>query len=100
MIIVISVIVMYRIFFNLYITQATVNHSSMGEILTYALRFDRSKPVIAVIAENEYAELLDYIIPYSILSKSGIADVKALGMRSEPIQFSPSTIRILPKCKY
>ncbi len=63
--------------------------ASIEKIQLYQPRFDRKRPVIAIVGENEYTELTDYIVPYSILKESGAAEVFALSTK-------PGTIRMFP----
>ena len=48
------------------------------------------KPVIAVIAHNANTELVDFVVPYAVLKRSGAAEVWALGLESGPIRFFPA----------
>ncbi len=66
-------------------------------IPTYVPRFSREKPVIAIVGENSYTEITDYIIPYGVLVESGVAEVYALGMRPEPIRIFPTQLHIKPQ---
>lgn len=60
----------------------------------YAPRFGRSKPIVAVVGENTFTELTDYVIPYGVLFESGVAEVLALATKAGPIQMFPAlTIR-------
>jgi len=67
--------------------QSIPNTSSLP---AYRPRFNRTQPVIAIVAENTFTELTDYIIPYGILSESGVAQVRAVAMKAEPIQMFPA----------
>jgi transcriptional regulator GlxA family with amidase domain len=62
----------------------------------YVARFDRTKPVIAVVAENAFTELTDYVVPYGVLTESDVAEVFALATSPGPIQMFPS-LRIEPQ---
>ncbi|MBC3833473.1 DJ-1/PfpI family protein [Undibacterium amnicola] len=62
-------------------------------IPTFQARDGRTRPTIAVIAENRFTELTDYVIPYSILKHADIAEVYALGMQEGIIQMFP-TLRL------
>lgn len=53
-------------------------------------RLDRKRPVIAIIGENEYTELSDFVVPYGVLSRAKIADVFALGISSGPMRMFPA----------
>lgn len=59
-------------------------------IPAYVSRFNRSKPVIAVIAENSATELTDYVVPYGVLSASGAAQVWAIATQAGAIRMLPA----------
>jgi putative intracellular protease/amidase len=54
----------------------------------YEPRFDRSQPVIAVVAYNPSTEITDFVVPYGALTQSGVAEVLALATAEGPIQTS------------
>lgn len=56
----------------------------------FAPRPGRARPLIAVVGENTYTELTDYVIPYAVLTESGVADVVALATKAGPIRMLPS----------
>ncbi|MES2264409.1 MAG: DJ-1/PfpI family protein [Pseudomonadota bacterium] len=60
-----------------------------GRIDAYQARFGRSRPLIAVIGENDGTELTDFIIPYGVLARSGAADVMALATRAGSLRMLP-----------
>lgn len=62
----------------------------------YVPRFNRSQPLIAVVAENRYTELTDYVVPYGVLRESGVAQVHALATRPGPVQLFPA-LRLQPQ---
>lgn len=62
----------------------------------YVSRFNRKKPIVAVVGENTYTELTDYIIPYGILSDSDVADVFALATQEGVLQMFPA-LRLQPQ---
>jgi putative intracellular protease/amidase len=70
---------------------------SEGEIPTYVKRFNRKKPIIAIIAENNFTEITDYVVPYGVLAESGVAEVFALAIKAEPIQMFPASFMIEPQ---
>jgi putative intracellular protease/amidase len=74
--------------------QATARASSF--IAPYIARFGRTRPVIAVVAENTFTELTDYVVPYGVLAESGVAQMFALGTKSGPIQMFPA-LKIEPQ---
>ncbi len=55
-----------------------------------APRAGRSRPLVAVLGENRYTELTDYVIPYGVLQASGAAEVVALGTQAGPIRLFPA----------
>lgn len=54
------------------------------------LPVDQRTPVIAVIAHNANTELVDFVVPYAVLKRSGAAEVWALGLEPGPIRFFPA----------
>jgi putative intracellular protease/amidase len=79
---------------------ASVNtpaQASADPLPAYQPRFGRSKPVVAVVAENFYTELTDYVVPYGILAASGAADVIALATQPGPIRMFPAPMNIQPQ---
>lgn len=50
----------------------------------------RSRPVVAIIGQNDGCETTDYIIPWSVLTQSGIADVLALATEDRPLKLMPA----------
>lgn len=65
-------------------------------IPAYQPRTGHSRPLIAVIGDNRMTELVDYVVPYAVLSESGAADVIALGITEGPMQMMPA-MRIQPQ---
>lgn len=65
-------------------------------IAPYTPRFGRSRPVVAVVGENTFTELTDYVVPYGVLHGSGVADVVALATKAGPIQMFPA-LKIRPQ---
>ena len=45
----------------------------------------RARPVIAVIGDNPGAETTDYLVPFAVLTQSGVADVQALATGPGPL---------------
>lgn len=50
----------------------------------------RARPVIAVVGINDATETTDYLMPMSILRRSGVADVWALATEPGPVQLYPA----------
>ena len=55
----------------------------------------RKRPVVAVLADNQGSETTDFIIPWSVLKRSGVADVYSVAITSDPIQLMPA-LRVMP----
>lgn len=53
-------------------------------------RDGRPRPVVAVVGGSGGTEVTDYVVPYAILSASGVADVWALATRPGPIPMFPA----------
>ncbi|MBN9221581.1 MAG: DJ-1/PfpI family protein [Mesorhizobium sp.] len=50
----------------------------------------RQRPLVAVVGINEGTETTDYLMPYGILRRSGVADVVALATQSGPMKLHPA----------
>lgn len=66
------------------------------KIAPYVARFGRSRPLIAVVGENSSTVLSDYVIPYGVLARSGVADVVSLAtqpglLKLPPLQIQPDS---------
>lgn len=57
----------------------------------------RKRPVIAIIALNEATEVTDFLIPYSVLQRAGVADVTVVAERAEPVGLYPFNIGLGPE---
>ncbi len=55
----------------------------------------RARPVIAVIADNRGSETTDFIIPWSVLTRSGVADVFSVATNTGPVQLMLA-LKVLP----
>ena len=55
----------------------------------------RARPLIAIVGANEGSETTDYLIPYGVLKRSGVADVVSLGAASGPVKLMPA-LTIVP----
>jgi hypothetical protein len=73
---------------------ATADTSS-ERIAAHESRFDRARPVIAVVGENAGTELTDFVIPFGVLRQSNAAEVLTVATRDGPIQMWPA-LRIQP----
>jgi putative intracellular protease/amidase len=50
----------------------------------------RARPIIAIIGANDGTETTDYLVPYGVLKRSGVADVYALGTRGGAMTLMPA----------
>ena len=57
---------------------------------SHAARFNRERPVVAVLGYNPATEVTDYVVPFGILAESGVAEVVALSTTEGPIRMSPA----------
>lgn len=55
----------------------------------------RARPLIAIVGASEGTELTDYLMPYGILARAGVAEVVALGTRPGPVTLYPA-LRAVP----
>jgi putative intracellular protease/amidase len=59
---------------------------------SYRARFDRARPLIAVVGLNAGTEVTDFVAPYGILSRADVADVMALAIEAGPIRMRPALV--------
>jgi putative intracellular protease/amidase len=50
----------------------------------------RQRPIVAVVGLNDATETTDYLMPYGILKRSGVADVMALATDAGPVRLYPA----------
>lgn len=50
----------------------------------------RQRPVIAILGINDATEDTDYLVPYGILRRAGVADVVALATQPGPVKLYPA----------
>src|SRR5690606_9423599 len=50
----------------------------------------RARPVIAIIGINDATETTDYLMPYGILKRAGVADVMMLATKPGPVALYPA----------
>lgn len=70
---------------------------SADRLTPYRPRLGRSKPLVAIVAENYYTELTDYVLPYGVLSAAGVAEVRALATQPGPIRMFPAPMNVEPQ---
>lgn len=68
----------------------TVSPEEQAETLRGLRPPKRARPVIAVLALNDGSETTDFLVPYSVLRRSGVADVLAVGIEPGPITLWPA----------
>ena len=59
-------------------------------IPSYHPRFGRPQPIVAVVGENTFTELTDFVVPYGVMKESGVANVITLGSKKGPIKMFPA----------
>lgn len=79
-----------------YSTATSQSGIDAEKIPAYHDRFHRSRPVIVVLGENSGTELTDFVIPYGVLSQSGVAEVFAVSAQAGPMTMRPA-LRIQPQ---
>jgi putative intracellular protease/amidase len=70
-------------------------HKSNRQILSALKPPKRDHPLIAIIGINDATETNDYLMPYGILRRSGVADVFALSTSPGPVTLFPA-LRVEP----
>ncbi|WP_316779002.1 DJ-1/PfpI family protein [Pedobacter antarcticus] len=80
-------------------TGALAQHLENGQpdqekIEKYKPRFGRKQPIIAVLAMNEGTELTDFVIPFGVLSKSGIAKVISVSTSPGMVTIEPFKFKL------
>lgn len=80
---------MYRLLLSLALLLPTAQ-ATEEPIPTYQPRFERQRPLIAVVGENRMTELVDYVVPYAVLKQADVADVHALSVDKGPLQMMPA----------
>lgn len=65
-------------------------------ISPYQARADRDRPLIAVVGENSGTELTDFVIPYAVLSRSGMADVLSVATQPGILKLRPA-VQVQPQ---
>ena len=50
----------------------------------------RRRPLIAIVGINDATEVTDYLMPYGVLRRSGVADVVLLATQPGPVKLYPA----------
>lgn len=74
---------------------AAVGAAETAQTLAALKSTKRARPVIAVLGGNDGSETTDFLVPYAVLKRSGVADVYAVGIRPGPVKLMP-VLTILP----
>lgn len=53
-------------------------------------RLGHERPLVAVVGENRMTELVDFLVPYGVVARSGVAEVVALSTEEGPLQLMPA----------
>jgi putative intracellular protease/amidase len=59
-------------------------------IAPYQARFGRQRPIVAVVGQNDGTEVVDFMIPYGILSHANAAEVLAVATEPGPLKLRPA----------
>ncbi len=70
--------------------QAPHSQEAANRIPAYRARFERPRPVVAIIGENSGTELTDFAIPYGVLARSGVAEVIAVSTQPGVLHLRPA----------
>lgn len=76
--------------FSVAASQLTLPEGVMTKIAPWKAHDNREKPLIAVVGENTFTELTDFVIPYALLKEANVADVFTVAIRPGPIQLFPA----------
>jgi putative intracellular protease/amidase len=57
---------------------------------------ERQRPLIAIVGINDGTETTDYLMPYGILKRAGVADVTALATKPGPVALYPA-LKVAPE---
>lgn len=56
----------------------------------------RALPIVAVVVGSQGGETTDFLVPFGVLTRSRVADVRALGVREGPVPLMPA-LTIVPQ---
>ncbi|MGZ3180861.1 MAG: DJ-1/PfpI family protein [Telluria sp.] len=63
----------------------------------YANSHRHARPLVAVLGQNAGTELTDFVLPYAILARSGVAEVQSVGLRPGLIRMRPASVAVQPQ---
>lgn len=61
----------------------------------YQPRPGHERPLVAVVGDSEHTEITDFLLPYGVLQRAGVAQVLAVALEAAPIQMN-SGLRVQP----
>ncbi len=64
------------------------------KIAPYLARFGRARPLVAVVGLNEGTIISDFVIPFGVLARSGVADVVSVAVRPGPVKMQPLSFEL------
>lgn len=67
-----------------------------AELPPYRRHPTHERPLVVVLGANPMTELVDYLVPFAVLSESALAEVSAVALAPEPLQLMPA-LRITPQ---
>lgn len=70
------------------VPDAGLGHATAGagNLPAWQARFNRSRPVIAIVGDNRTVELTDFVVPYAVLEQAQVAEVIAVAPEAGPIK--------------
>ncbi len=51
---------------------------------------DAARPLVAIVAQNGGTETTDFLVPFAVLSQSGVADVVPVALQPGPVELHPA----------
>jgi putative intracellular protease/amidase len=72
------------------LAMATMATAAEISLPPYQPRLGRTRPVIAVLGDNEATETTDYVVPYGILAEADVAEVMGLSTEPGAIEMRPA----------
>jgi transcriptional regulator GlxA family with amidase domain len=78
-------------------TEPAALPASAAELPPYGNPHGHARPLVAIVGENYWTEVTDYVVPFGILAASGAADVVALGTQPGPIRMFPAPVNVQPE---
>ncbi|MGL3822226.1 DJ-1/PfpI family protein [Sphingopyxis sp. R3-92] len=64
------------------------------KIAPYRARFGRARPLVVVVGLNEGTIISDFVIPFGVMARSGVADVVSVAVRPGPVKMQPLTFEL------